>query len=186
MLVNTFQKRLLVQSNARYFIAMRAFSSNSEDGQKTAAETFTKEEIEQGRQEWGIKYDDECLKFQKEWKEVADKIEAEQMVYLESELSELQKKKVDMLADRLLDMNVFEMRYLHASIRQRMLRTSGLDPMKINLDWPSLKQDANGTWPPANPNWFKQQELMAQLGPFMGSMGGGGGGGAPAEGAVEG
>ena len=77
------------------------------------------------------------------------------MVYLESELSELQKKKVDMLADRLLDMNVFEMRYLHASIRQRMLRTSGLDPMKINLDWPSLKQDANGTWPPANPNWFK-------------------------------
>ena len=186
MLVNTFQKRMLVQSNARYFIAMRAFSSNAEDGQKTAAETFTKEEIEQGRQEWGIKYDDECLKFQKEWKEVADKIEAEQMVYLESELSELQKKKVDMLADRLLDMNVFEMRYLHASIRQRMLRTSGLDPMKINLDWPSLKQDANGTWPPANPNWFKQQELMAQLGPFMGSMGGGGGGGAPAEGAAEG
>jgi large subunit ribosomal protein L7/L12 len=32
-----------------------------------------------------------------------------------------------------------------------------------------------GTWPPANPNWFKQQEMMAQLGPFMGMMGGGGG-----------
>lgn len=61
------------------------------------------------------------------------------MVYLESELSDLQKKKVDMLADRLLDMNVFEMRYLHSSMRQRLLRTSGLDPMKINLDWPSIK-----------------------------------------------
>jgi large subunit ribosomal protein L7/L12 len=36
-----------------------------------------------------------------------------------------------------------------------------------------------GTWPPANPNWFKQQEMMAQLGPFMGMMGGG----APAGGA---
>ena len=56
--------------------------------------------------------------------------------------------------------------------------------MKMNLDWPSIKQDANGTWPPANPNWFKQQELMATLGPFMGQMGGGGGGGQAAGGAA--
>ena len=61
------------------------------------------------------------------------------------------------------------------------MRTSGINPMKMNLDWPSLKQDGSGTWPPANPNWFKQQDLMASLGPFMGSMGGGGGGGAPAQ-----
>jgi hypothetical protein len=31
-------------------------------------ETHTKEEIEKGQQEWGIKYNDECLKFEKEWK----------------------------------------------------------------------------------------------------------------------
>jgi hypothetical protein len=36
------------------------------------------------------------------------------MVYLEKELSELQKSKVNMLADKLLDMNVFEMRYMAA------------------------------------------------------------------------
>ena len=47
--------------------------------------------------------------------------------------------------------------------------------MKLNMDWPSVKQDSQGTWPPANPNWFKQQDLMASLGPF--AMGGGGGGG---------
>lgn len=64
---------------------VRAFSSDEANKQATP----TKEEIEHGRSEWGIKYDDECLKFEKEWKEVADKIEAEQMVYLESELSEL-------------------------------------------------------------------------------------------------
>ena len=57
--------------------------------------------------------------------------------------------------------------------------------MKMNLDWPSLKQDETGTWPPANPNWFKQQELMSSLGPFMGMMGGGGGG-APAAGGAAG
>lgn len=41
-----------------------------------------------------------------------------------------------------------------------------------------------GTWPPANPNWFKQQEMMAQLGPFMGMMGGGGGGAASGQSAA--
>merc|ERR1711957_595091 len=44
--------------------------------------------------------------------------------------------------------------------------------------WPSNKFSSirsQATWPPANPNWFKQQDLMASLGPF--AMGGGGGGG---------
>ena len=63
------------------------------------------------------------------------------------------------------------------------MRTSGIHPMKVNMDWPSVKQDDAGTWPPANPNWFKQQELMSSLGPFMGQMGGGGGAAAPAAGA---
>ena len=39
--------------------------------------------------EWGIKYDDECLKFEKEWKQIADKVETEQAVYIDKELSEL-------------------------------------------------------------------------------------------------
>ena len=61
-----------------------------------------------------------------------------------------------MLADKILDLNAFETRYMAASIEVRLQRTSGLSPMKLNLDWPSLKQDSTGTWPPANPNWFKQ------------------------------
>ena len=139
---------------------------------------------ETAKSEWGIKYDDECLKFEKEWKEIADKVEQEQMVYIEKELSELQRKKVDLLADKLLDLNVFEMRYLAHSMKMRLQRTSGMNPLKLNLDWPSIKQDDTGSWPPANPNWFKQQELMSSLGPFMGMMGGGGAvqqGGAPAQ-----
>lgn len=38
------------------------------------------------------------------------------MVYLESELSELQKKKVEMIADKVLELNIFEQRYFHAMI----------------------------------------------------------------------
>ena len=59
---------------------MRMFSADAKP---------TEKELEAGRAEWGIKYNDECLKFEKEWKVVADKIETEQRVYLEKELSEL-------------------------------------------------------------------------------------------------
>lgn len=130
-----------------------------------------------GDSEWGIKYDDECLKFEQEWQQIAQKVEAEQAIYLEQELSELQRKKVDLLTEKMLDLNMFELRYLAVSMKTRMERTSGINPLKLNMDWPSVKQDSAGTWPPANPNWFKQQDLMSSLGPFMGSMGGGGGGG---------
>ena len=78
------------------------------------------------------------------------------------------------------------MRYFSARLEERVAKSTGLSPMKMNLDWPSVKRDEAGTWPPANPNWFKQQELMASLGPFMGMMGGGapaaGGAAAPVEG----
>ena len=80
-----------------------------------------------------------------------------------------------MLADKVADMNLFELRYFYYILEEKTRKSTGLSPMKLNLDWPSLKQDATGTWPPANPNWFKQQELMSSLGPFMGMMGGGGG-----------
>ena len=49
----------------------------------------TKEEIEAGRVEWGIKYDDECLKFEKEWELIAEKVAKEQHVFLASELGDL-------------------------------------------------------------------------------------------------
>ncbi len=38
---------------------------------ESASAEPTAAEIEKGREEWGIKYDDECLKFEKEWQEIA-------------------------------------------------------------------------------------------------------------------
>jgi large subunit ribosomal protein L7/L12 len=101
-------------------------------------------------------------------------------VYLEQDLGDLQKKKVEMIADKVLDMNVFELRYFALLCKEKIQKTSGINPMKMNLDWPSVKRDDTGSWPPANPNWFKQQEMMAKLGPMMGMMGGGGGAAAAA------
>ena len=38
---------------------------------------FSSANDKNGAAEWGIKYNDECLKFEKEWKSIADKIETE-------------------------------------------------------------------------------------------------------------
>lgn len=71
------------QSNPLGLLGRKAFFS-AEEAAGEAAKTEekivdppTKEEIEQGRKEWGIQYDDECLKFEKEWKEIADKVMSE-------------------------------------------------------------------------------------------------------------
>ncbi len=35
------------------------------------------EELAKAREEWGEKYSDECFKFEKEWKQISDRIEKE-------------------------------------------------------------------------------------------------------------
>ena len=65
------------------------------------------------------------------------------MVYLENELGEYQKKKVDMLVDKVLDLNLFELRYFAAITSTKIKKASGINPMKLNMDWPSLKMDGN-------------------------------------------
>ena len=44
---------------------------------------------EEGKAEWGIKYDDECLKFEKEWETIAKRVETEQAVYIDKELGDI-------------------------------------------------------------------------------------------------
>ena len=70
---------------------------------------------------------------------MAEAVEKDNMTYIEAELSEMQKKKVDMLVDKCVDMNMFEMRYFISQVSIRVQRTSGMNMMKLNLDWPSLK-----------------------------------------------
>ncbi len=60
-----------------------------------------------------------------------------------------------MLVDKVLQLNIFEARYFQSELKIRVQKTTGLNPMKLNMDWPSIKQDSNGTWPPANPLWTR-------------------------------
>ena len=91
MLSRQFCSNFKTLNKARTLRFARAFST--EAGSATEAASVpepTKEEIEAGRSEWGLKYDDECLKFEKEWTMMAEQVEKEQNVFLESELGDLQ------------------------------------------------------------------------------------------------
>lgn len=48
-----------------------------------------------------------------------------------------------MLVDKMLDMNIYELRYFSMMSKEKVMKTSGINPMKINLDWPSVKQTGN-------------------------------------------
>lgn len=41
----------------------------------STAQEPTQEELEKNRAQWGIQYSDECFKFEKEWKLIADAVE---------------------------------------------------------------------------------------------------------------
>lgn len=63
----------------------------------------------------------------------------------------MQKRKVEMLADKLIDMNMYELRYFTLEVKEKIQKSAGINPMKLNLDWPSVKQDGK---PSPNPPFF--------------------------------
>ena len=60
---------------------IRFFSATEE----AAAETPepTQAEKEEGRKQWGIQYNDECLKFEKEWETIAKAVEDKQSTFID-------------------------------------------------------------------------------------------------------
>lgn len=150
------------------------FSGEEKDIAQEYAE-ITEEEKQKYRDAWGLKYQDEVVMFQKEWEQLTRNPDDKRMSQLSEHLSEPSKRKCEFLADRILEFNAFEARYMSACVYENVKRNTGMNPFKLNMDWSSIKVDVDGTYPPLNPNWFKQQELMSQIGPLMGTFGGGDG-----------
>lgn len=50
-----------------------------------------------------------------------------------------------MLADKLLDMNIYELQYFNQISSEKIMKTSSISPMKLNVDWPSVKPDGKNT-----------------------------------------
>lgn len=52
-------------------------ASQKEEVKAEPANEPSAAEVAENKEEWGIKYDDECLKFEKEWKEISEKVQNE-------------------------------------------------------------------------------------------------------------
>ena len=61
------------------------------------------------------------------------------MKVLDEELDDTSKNKVKFLVEKLMDLNIFEMRYLSVKLKERIMRGVGINPIKLNVDWPSVK-----------------------------------------------
>ena len=185
LVINTFRRQAKLMQRAVRLSMISNKNFSTEAAQAKNVDNIpepTEEEKKKYRDAWGLKYNDEWLKFEKEWEKIAEEKEKSQRAFLDEELDQFQKQQVDLIVSKVLRFNMFEMRYFASQIKDRVQRTSGMNPLKLNMDWPSVKMDSDGTWPPLNPNWFKQQELMAKVGPFIGGFAGGAAGGAPAQG----
>ena len=64
-------RRTLTATQVNFFSEETQKAPVEEPKVETASTEPTAAEIEKSREEWGIKYDDECLKFEKEWQEIA-------------------------------------------------------------------------------------------------------------------
>ena len=64
-----------------------------------------------------------------------------QRAFVENQLDEPSRKKVAMLVSKLLDMNIYELKYFGLYNQQKLMKTAGISPLKMNLDWPSVKRD---------------------------------------------
>ncbi len=115
------------------------------------------EEQKKASQEWAKTFDEECFKYEKEWKKIVEEKEKEygffcsekvaqkitaknrQDKVLSKELSEASRNKVQFLIEKMMDLNMFEMRYLALKLKERIMRGVGINPLKLNMDWPSMK-----------------------------------------------
>lgn len=59
--------------------------------------------------------------------------------FFSEELDETSKAKVAFLVKQLLGYNIFSMRYLSLRLKERIVSGIGIDPMKLNIDWPSAR-----------------------------------------------
>eukprot|EP00356_Strombidium_inclinatum_P003000 CAMPEP_0170496190 /NCGR_PEP_ID=MMETSP0208-20121228/20643_1 /TAXON_ID=197538 /ORGANISM="Strombidium inclinatum, Strain S3" /LENGTH=172 /DNA_ID=CAMNT_0010772663 /DNA_START=115 /DNA_END=629 /DNA_ORIENTATION=- len=97
---------------------------------------------------------------------------------LDNELSTLQKNKVEVVASAVASLNITEVTYFQMALDKRMEAVSGIKPLKLNTDWPSIKVNNEGTWPPADPEWIKSQDIDLEGLAEMGIGGGAAAGGA--------
>lgn len=65
--------RSAIKGAQRALVTAKYFSTTEGEAQ-TEVPPPTQEEVEAGRSEWGIKYDDDCLKFEKEWTAIAEQV----------------------------------------------------------------------------------------------------------------
>lgn len=57
-------------------------------------------------------------------------------------LSDMQKERSEMLANKFMELNIFEMQYVQKLINQRFKSLTTLDLVNLNTNWPAIKEQS--------------------------------------------
>jgi hypothetical protein len=89
------------------------------------------------------------------------------MKRVKEELTTHQKKFIDMVSDKVSNLNIYQFKYFNQKLENQLKETRNITPIRLNMDFPSVAELEN---PDVTPKFFKQQELMAQLTKWLGNQ----------------
>eukprot|EP00347_Sterkiella_histriomuscorum_P002739 403366991 len=140
------QRIVLNQNNSQLTSYNHRYFSTEVEKKKGAYQTTANS--------WGTEWTAECWKFEKEWEQIADKINAENKKELENELSPAQVERVNFLMDYVMKLSKDERLYMKILLKDKLLATTNMNITNLNVQWPAFRAEERGTWPANNPNWF--------------------------------
>lgn len=80
---------------------------------------------------------------------------------LTEEIGQERSEYIKAVAELYCGLNSFQMEYLENKLKERQVKVKKMSTIDVNTDWMSLIDKESV--PPANPNYFKQQELMSEF-----------------------
>lgn len=118
----------------RFFLSFSSQPSTISTTDPEFKTFITEEELSKNEQ-----LKEKLHKFEREWKRLYE--EKRQIDYSKTidHLNEHQKKKVEFLVKHTQKLNLQERQYFAIKIRDQILKTTGLNPLKVNANWPQFQ-----------------------------------------------
>jgi hypothetical protein len=108
--------------------------------------------------------------YEKEWTEMYIQKLKQNKEYLEKQLSEPQRKEIELIVEAQMSLNETEKKYFNVIFKKKIRELTGVDPITQIFSNPSDLVKKENLWPKENPNWFKTPHLQNTVSAFTGGQ----------------
>jgi hypothetical protein len=107
-------------------------------------------------------------KAEQEWTEMYITKMKQNKDYLEKQLSDIQKKEVELIVEAIANLTQDERKYYNIIFKHKIIAMTGLHPARESYSNPSTLLKSENLWPKENPNWYKSPHLQSTVAAFTG------------------